>query len=216
MEETRQRKVEELNDINNGIPMTEIIRRREQERLEDLCERAIQQLQERGIALGTFTNAMIDSGVRRNQKQGEDLTSQQVTSKVMIFTDVECLLDSTNTFVPILICYARDDDDTIYHHWGTNCIQTLIETMIDWSNQDNKEENTKELHIFFHNLKGFDGCFMIDALYKMNLKVTEIMATGTKVLHFKHRNLVFKDSLSFLNMPLSVSSQVFQVGEFRV
>ena len=216
MEETRQRKVEELNDINNGIPMTEIIRRREQERLEDLCERAIQQLQERGIALDTFTNAMIDSGVRRNQKQGEDLTSQQVTSKVMIFTDVECLLDSTNTFVPILICYARDDDDTIYHHWGTNCIQTLIETMIDWSNQDKKEENTKELHIFFHNLKGFDGCFMIDALYKMNLKVTEIMATGTKVLHFKHRNLVFKDSLSFLNMPLSVSSQVFQVGEFRV
>ena len=76
MEETRQRKVEELNDINNGIPMTEIIRRREQERLEDLCERAIQQLQERGIALDTFTNAMIDSGVRRNQKQGEDLTSQ--------------------------------------------------------------------------------------------------------------------------------------------
>ena len=42
--------------------------------------------------------------------------------------------------------------------------------MIYWSNQDKKEEDTKELHIFFHNLKGFDGCFMIDALYKMNLK----------------------------------------------
>ena len=90
--------------------MAEIIRGGEQQRLEDLCERAIQQLQERSIALGTITNDMIDSEVRRNQKQEEDLTSQQVTRKVMIFADVECLLDSTNTFVPILICYARDDD----------------------------------------------------------------------------------------------------------
>ena len=41
----RQRKIDELNAINNGIPMEEIMRRREQQRLEDLCERAIQQLQ---------------------------------------------------------------------------------------------------------------------------------------------------------------------------
>ena len=84
----RQRKVEELTDVNNGTPMAEIIRR-EQQRLEDLCERAIQQLQERGIALETITNDMIDSEVRRNQRQERDLTSQQVTSKVMIFADVE-------------------------------------------------------------------------------------------------------------------------------
>ena len=211
----RKRKVDELNAINNGIPMEEIMRRREQQRLDDLCERAIQQLQERGVALEAITQDMVDREVRRNQKQEEDLTSQQEPSTIMIFADVECLLDSSNTFVPILICYARHDDDTIYHHWGTNCIQTFIETMIYWSNQDKKEEDTKELHIFFHNLKGFDGCFMIDALYKMNLKVTEIMATGTKALHFKHRNLVFKDSLSFLNMPLTNFTKTFGLTELK-
>ena len=130
---------------------------------------------------------------------------------------MECLLDSSNTFVPILICYARHDDDTIYHHWGTNCIQTFIETMIDWSNQDKKEEDTKELHIFFHNLKGFDGCFMIDALYKMNLKVTEIMAKGTKALHFKHRNLVFKERLSLrsyaINQVLNYDSMLHHIKQ---
>ena len=133
----------------------------------------------------------------------------------MVFADVECLLDGTNTFVPIWICYATDDDDTIYHHWGANCIQTFIETMINWSDQDKKEENTKELHTFFHNLKGFDGCFMIDALYKMNLKVNEIMATGTKALHFKHKNRVFKDSLSFLNMPLTHFTKTFGLTELK-
>ena len=49
---------------------------------------------------------------------------------------------------------------------------------------------------------------MIDALYKMNLKVTDIMGTETKTLYFKHGNLQFKDSLSFLNMPLTKISQV--------
>ena len=165
------------------------------------------------------------------QQKQEDFESQQDPGQVMVFADVECLLDSTNTFVPILICYARDDDDIIFHHWGTNCIQTFLPAMMDWSNQDNKEEDTKGLHIFFHNLQGFDGSFMIDALYKMNLKVTDIMATGTKALHFKHRNLKFK-RLPLLNEYAAdqfhkdlwidgvekrlVSSQVFKAGEFRV
>ena len=56
---------------------------------------------------------------------------------------------------------------------------------------------------------------MIDALYKMNLKVTEIMATGTKALHFKHRNFVFKDSLSFLNMPLTNFTKTFGLTELK-
>lgn len=56
---------------------------------------------------------------------------------------------------------------------------------------------------------------MIDALYKMNLKVTDIMATGTKALHFKHRNLKFKDSLSFLNTPLTNFTKTFGLTELK-
>lgn len=51
----------------------------------------------------------------------------------------------------------------------------------------------------FHNLKGFDGVLTTNSLYKQNLKVTEQLGTGTKMLHFKHENLIFKDSLSFLS-----------------
>ena len=43
----------------------------------------------------------------------------------------------------------------------------------------------------------------MNSLYKQNLKVTDIMGTGTRMLHFKHKKLIFKDSLSFLNMPLA-------------
>ena len=41
------------------------------------------------------------------------------------------------------------------------------------------------------------------------------MATGTKALHFKHRNLVFKDSLSFLNMPLTNFTKTFGLTELK-
>ena len=204
-----------MEDINKGIPMEEIMRRRDEQRMENLRERVMKQLVDKGVELDAITTEMIDEQVNILQQKQEDFESQQDPGQVMVFADVECLLDSTNTFVPVLICYARDDDDIIFHHWGTNCIQTFLPAMMDWSNQDNKEEDTKGLHIFFHNLKGFDGSFMIDALYKMNLKVTDIMATGTKALHFKHRNLKFKDSLSFLNTPLTNFTKTFGLTELK-
>ena len=134
------------------------------------------------------------------QKQAQGVSTQ---GRVMVFADVECLLNRTNTFVPMLICYAREDNDSIFHHWGPNCVQTFINTVLRWSNN-----NKEELHIFFHNLKGFDGIFMLDALYSL-------MGTGTKTLHFKHMSLVFKDCLSFLNMPLTNFTNTFGLQELK-
>lgn len=147
----RKRKVQDLEDINKGIPMEEIMRQREEQRMEDLRERVMKQLVDKGVELDAITTEMIDEQVNRLQQKQEDFESQQDPGQVMVFADVECLLDSTNTFVPILISYAIDNEDIIFHYWGTNCIQTFIQTMMDWSNQDNKEEDTKELHICFHN-----------------------------------------------------------------
>lgn len=95
----------------------------------------------------------------------------------MVFADVECQLDETNTFVTILICFAREDDDTISHHWGKNCIQEFIKTMIE--RKESVDVGTsKEIHIFFHNMRRFDGIFIIKELYDMNLKVEKVLSTG--------------------------------------
>lgn len=56
---------------------------------------------------------------------------------------------------------------------------------------------------------------MMDTLYKSNLKVTDIMGTETKMLHFKHKHLTFKDSLSFLNMPLTNFTKTFGLTELK-
>ena len=41
------------------------------------------------------------------------------------------------------------------------------------------------------------------------------MGTGTKMLHFRHKDLVFKDSLSFLNLPLTNFSNTFGLEELK-
>ena len=58
-----------------------------------------------------------------------------------------------------------------------------------------------------HNLKGFDGNFIIEELYKQGMKVVDQLMTGVKRLKFtyfyKTADIMFEDSLCFMPMALS-------------
>ena len=211
----RKRKLQELRQINMGISLTELKAQRNEDRLTDLGEELIEQLVDKGVADDEITLNMVDERMTQLQNKQQESQDSHISACDLIFTDVECILDSSNTFIPILICYTQGDDERIFHHWGTNCVKTLINTILNWSKANKKAGRPYEFTIFFHNLKGFDGVFIIDAIYKMNLKVSEIMATGTKMLHFKHKHLTFKDSLCFLNMPLTNFTKTFRLKELK-
>jgi len=149
-------------------------------------------------------------------KEDNPQQAKKILADGLVFADIECIIDSTNTFIPILICYARGYSKTIFHHWGTNCVYLFLEKMLRWADEEKEKENgVKELNIFFHNMKGFDGVLTTNCLYKQNLKVTDYMGTGNKMLHFKHKSLAFKDSLSFLNMPLASFPKTFGLKELK-
>ena len=79
-----------------------------------------------------------------------------------------------------------------------------------------KEEKGKlQLHILFHNFRGFDGLFIIKQLYEMDLKVSKVLRTGQKILYFECGNLKLKDSMSFLNMPLENFTKTFDLIELK-
>ena len=102
-----KKKVQELKDINKRIPMEEIKRRRNEEALNDLRERVMLQLVQEGMELDEITLDMEEERVNATQeKQAQGVSAPE---QVMVFADVECILDSTNMFVPILICFARED-----------------------------------------------------------------------------------------------------------
>ena len=152
----------------------------------------------------------INRGMTERNSELPEEEEVKVDASSLVFADIECMLDNTNTFSPILICYTRGYDKKMYHHWGINCVDHFIETLKEWT-----EAEKKDLHIYFHNLKGFDGVLTLNSLYRQNLKVTDQMGTGTKILHFKHNHLIFKDSLSFLNMPLSNFPKTFGITELK-
>ena len=57
--------------------------------------------------------------------------------------------------------------------------------------------------------------FIIKQLYDMNLKASKVLMTGQKILYFKCGNLKFKDSMSFLNMPLETFIDTFGLTELK-
>ena len=202
----RQKKLKELDQINRGVPMAEIKTQRYEEKLNDLREKVmLKMMEEEGFEPDDITLEMVEDRLHQEQNKPQQTSeSKKIFADGLVCADIECILDSTNTFIPILICYTRGYSKKIFHHWGTNCADLFIETLLQWAEEEiAKEGGVQVFHIFFHNLKGFDGVFIMNSLYKLNLKVTDIMGTGTKMLHFKHKSLVFKDSLSFLNMPLT-------------
>lgn len=194
----RQRKVTRLEKLNRGIPHSEI-------ELQERQDIAIAKLMKEGVSEDEITPEITQAHLPPPEPP------MVLETDNLIFADIECVLDDTNTFTPILICYTIGRDYHVFEHWGTNCIDQFLETIHQWGVDEKTEKGgaLPEYTVFFHNLKGFDGVLTLNTMYNQNLKVTQQMGTGTKVLHFKQANLTFKDSLNFLNMPLAAFPKTF-------
>ena len=214
----RKKKLKELEEINRGVPIHEIKAERYGEKRSDLREKVmLKMMEEEGFELDDITLEMVEDRMAKEQdKPPQTSESKKIFAGGLVCADIECILDSTNTFIPILIRYTCGCSKNIFHHWGTSGADLFIETLLQWAKEEKaKDGGAQEFHIFFQHLKGFDGVFIMNSLYKLNLKVTDIMGTGTKMLHFKHQNLIFKDSLSFLNMPLANFTKTFGLVELK-
>ena len=129
-----------------------------------------------------------------------------------MFTDTECDIEDSRTFTPNFICCERVASDVKYYFWGISFIRDFLEHLMAWV----KEKKGKlQLHILFHNFRGCDGLFVIKQRYDMNLKVSKVLTTGQKILYFECGNLKFKDSMSFLNMPLENFAKTFDLTELK-
>ena len=133
---------------------------------------------------------------------------------LLVYTGFECLLSEENQFVPDMICYSQSDSDVIHTLKGTDCASEFIERMDELTEVPGFKKE-REIHIFFHNLKGFDGLFIIQELYGQKREVTRQLTNGCKVLSFQSGSLHFKDSLCFLPFSLDKFSCTFHLTELK-
>ena len=149
------------------------------------------------------------------QRSADGESSNEKPPPKMVYADIECLLTEERGFIPNLLCYRVQDQRDITTLRGEDCVQLFLNHLEDYSHPANEDIEEQPLIIMFHNLKGFDGIFLLQELYKAPRTVEEQLTIGAKVLSFKSGPLVFKDSLCFLPMPLSSFPSTFGLTELK-
>ena len=83
------------------------------------------------------------------------------------------------------------------------------------SEDEDGDDDDDDRLVVFHNLKGFDGMFILHELYQQQREVVDQLTVGAKVLSFRSGPIKFIDSLCFLPMPLASFPSTFNLTELK-
>ena len=134
---------------------------------------------------------------------------------LFVYADFEAMQNAEGVFSANFLCYSSAEESTIHVLEGEDCtLQFLqaLDTLVVVPGQPNQEQ---EILVVFHNLKGFDGMFILHELYQQQREITEQLTVGAKVLSFRSGPIKFIDSLCFLPMPLASFSSTFNLTELK-
>ena len=132
-----------------------------------------------------------------------------------MYADIEAMQMEDRSFQPNLLCYRHHESDDIVTLSGEGCCRAFLEAMNELAEDTDGDEEERPVIILFHNLKGFDGMFLIRELYRQQRQVRDQLTVGAKVLAFCSGPLNFKDSLCFLPMPLTAFTSTFNLTELK-
>ena len=137
---------------------------------------------------------------------------------LFVYADIEAMVLPDGTFQPILLCYQTSKaGSTIQTLKGPGCCKAFIQALSKLAlvPAGKKKMRERPVTVLFHNLKGFDGVFLLNALYQDSRRVENQACMGAKVLTFKTGSITFKDSLCFLPFPLAAFSSTFEIEETK-
>ena len=152
-----------------------------------------------------------------DEDSGDDEDDGKMLPPMFVYADIECLVEPLENgkkqFIADHIRYStsenKPDDDSDFFS-GERCISQFIGEMFGLTEVGNRE---REVFVIFHNLKGFDGNFVLEELYQRGVPTQNLLTIGAKTLMFKAGLLTFKDSLCFLPMPLAQLPETFNFQE---
>ena len=154
---------------------------------------------------------------RKNNTENEENEETNKKFEGYIFFEYETYLDDQNQHIPNLImaqtickeCLESDelcDDDVVRYSFNNNN---------DFCNWLFKKKNFIAIA---HNLKGYDGSFIIQFIFKNILpcdKPPKFIANGTKTISIQFRGVKLIDSYSFIPMSLEKLPKTFDLRELK-
>ena len=133
---------------------------------------------------------------------------------LFVYADFEAMQNAEGVFVANLLCYSSSEEATIHVLDGEDCALQFLRDLDDLTDIPDSE-GEREILVVFHNLKGFDGMFILHELYQQQREVADQLTVGAKVLSFKSGPVKFIDSLCFLPMPLASFPSTFNLTELK-
>ena len=133
---------------------------------------------------------------------------------LLVYADIEAVQLANRELQPIMLCYKTSESMNIQTHKGKDCVSTFLHDMDNFTDITN-DDRDRTVIVLFHNLKGFDGVFIINELYKQKRTVENQLTIGSKVLTFQSGSIMFKDSLCFLPFPLAAFPSTFNLTELK-
>ena len=148
------------------------------------------------------------------QMDAEGNEKQPLPPPLFVWADIEAMQLADRQFEPIMLCYRTSDTNNIVTHKGKGCVCTFLHDLDEATDIPN-DDRDRQVIVIFHNLKGFDGVFLINELYKQKRTVENQLTIGCKVLAFQSGSIMFKDSLCFLPFPLACFPTTFNLQELK-
>ena len=139
---------------------------------------------------------------------------QPLPPPLFVWADIEAMQLPDREFEPNMLCYRSSESENIVTHKGKDCVCTFLHDLDEATDIPN-DDRDREVIVIFHNLKGFDGVFIINQLYKQKRSVENQLTIGCKVLAFQSGSIMFKDSLCFLAFPLASFPTTFNLHELK-
>ena len=165
-------------------------------------------------------NCKIEDDLRKHKCYIQPVEEEEEGGKppLFVYADIEAMILPDRSFQPNLICYQTSKPgSTIQTLRGTNCCAQFIKVLSKLAlvPAGKKKKRERPVTVLFHNLKGFDGVFILNELYQDSQRVVNQASMGAKVLTFKTGSITFKDSLCFLPFPLSAFPNTFGIEEIK-
>ena len=86
---------------------------------------------------------------------------------ILVFADIECALSEDRVFVPNLICWSSEEDADEVHH--SDSMEEVLEALQALTEVETDARGRKVI-TFFHNLRGFDGNFILAQASQTHVK----------------------------------------------
>ena len=103
---------------------------------------------------------------------------------LFVYADFEAMQNAEGVFVANLLCYSSTEEETIHVLEGEDCALQFLHDLDDLVNVPDMDQE-REILVVFHDLKGFDGTFILHELYQHQREVVDQLTVGAKILSFK-------------------------------